>query len=91
MLLYKDGHERTQTDRDRRQHSLADERAHIEEEEIEKVVNDPQAELLVHRRGRPIEGRFLYRGSPRPGRMLEVECQLRADNGMYRVIKIREV
>ena len=63
----------------------------IEEEEIEKVVNDPQAELLVHRRGRPIEGRFLYRGSPRPGRMLEVECQLRADNGMYRVIKIREV
>ena len=63
----------------------------IEEEEIEKVVNDPQAELLVHRRGRPIEGRFLYRGSPRPGRMLEVECQLRADTGMYRVIKIREV
>jgi hypothetical protein len=63
----------------------------IEEAEIDAVINRPEAESLVHRRGVPIEGRYLFMGSPSPGRRIEVECQLRADNGMYRVISIREL
>jgi hypothetical protein len=63
----------------------------IEETEINAVVNNPQQELLVRRRGRPIEGRWLYRGEPRPGRILEIECQIRADTGMYRVVRVIEI
>ncbi len=63
----------------------------IEESQVEHVVNHPAHELLVRRRGRPIEGRFLYRGSSKPGRIPEVECQVRADTGLYRVITLREV
>jgi len=64
----------------------------IEESEIEFVVNNPDVEEPILRRsGRALQGRFRYRGSPRPGRKLEVECLLRADNGMYRVISVREV
>jgi len=63
----------------------------IEEREIEKVVNDPQQTLVVRRMGRPIEGRWLYRGSPSPGRILEIECQIRADTGLYRIVRVTEV
>lgn len=63
----------------------------IEEDEVETVVNNPQATTYPKRRGRPIEGRFLFRGPSRPGRILEVEAQLRADNGLYRIIMVREV
>ncbi len=63
----------------------------ISEEELERVVNNADSELGVRRRGRPIEGRWKYTGSPSPGRRIEVECQIRADNGLYRVVAIQEL
>lgn len=63
----------------------------VSEEEIEAVVNNPEVSLVVRRGTRPIEGRWRYRGRPTPGRNIEVECQLRADNGLYRIISVREV
>ncbi len=63
----------------------------IEEHEIEKVVNDPKQSIVVRRRGQPIDGRWLYRGSPSPGRILEIECQIRADTGLYRIVRVTQV
>lgn len=63
----------------------------IEEEEVKSVVNNPVSTTLPKRRGRPIEGRYVFMGPSKPGRILEIEAVLRADNGLYRIIKVREV
>lgn len=64
----------------------------INEEEVQRVVDCPQTKVpKLSRSDRPVRDRYIVRGAPKPGRIIEVEYLIRADNGLYRIIRVTEV